>query len=146
MTLGSRALDSFVQDLKYALRALRKAPAFTAVAALALALGIGANTVLFSVISFSLLRPLPYPDSDRLVVLNESAPNFPAMSVSYPDFRDWEAQSKDLFDSFGAARRESFNLTSGGEAERAIGRMVSAGLLPVTSVRPLLGRLFSADD
>src|SRR5881394_1420389 len=118
-----RWMDSFVQDVRYGIRSLRKAPAFTAIAALALALGIGANTVLFSVISYSLLRPLPYPEPDRLLILSERAPNFPNMSVAYLNFIDWEGQAKDLFSSFGATRRESFNLTTGGEPERVLGRM-----------------------
>src|SRR4029077_8081158 len=91
-----RGMESFVQDIRYGVRSLRKAPAFAAVAALALALGIGANTVLFSVISFSLLRPLPYPEPDRIVVFNETAPNFPESSVAWLNYLDWKSQVGDL--------------------------------------------------
>ncbi len=139
-------MDSFVQDLRYGVRSLRKAPAFTAVAALTLALGIGANTVLFSVISFALLRPLTYPEPDRIVVMNETAPNFPAASVAWPNFLDWKAQSAGLFSGFAASRRESFNLTGEGEPERVLGRMATAQMLPLTGVRPLLGRFYTEEE
>jgi len=139
-------MESFVQDIRYGVRSLRKAPAFTAVAALALALGIGANTVLFSVISFSLLRPLPYPEPDRIAVFNETAPNFPESSVAWLNYLDWKPQVGDLFTHFAAGRRDSFNLTSDGEPERVIGRMVTAELLPLTGVRPILGRFYTAEE
>src|SRR5882724_4848478 len=86
MTFAARGMDSFAQDLKYAVRSLRKAPGFTIVAALALALGIGANTVLFSVISFALLRPVPFPDPDRLVIINQTAPTFANSSCSWLNY------------------------------------------------------------
>ena len=142
----SATMDSLIQDLRYGLRSLSKAPAFTAVAVLALALGIGANTVLFSVISFALLRPLPYPDPDRLVIINETQPNFPASSCAWLNYLDWKAQSGDLFSYLAASRRESFNLTSDGEPERVLGRMATSDLLPELGVKPLLGRLYGPDD
>ena len=140
-------MQSFALDLRYGIRSLRKAPAFTAVAVLALALGIGANTVLFSVISFALLRPLPYPDADRLVLLIEHMPTFPEASVAYLNFVDWKAQLPSrLFSGIAAVRRESFNLVGDGEPERILGRMASADLLPELGVQPQLGRLFGAAD
>jgi putative ABC transport system permease protein len=141
-----RGMESFVQDIRYGVRSLRKAPAFTAVATLALALGIGANTVLFSVISFSLLRPLPYPEPDRIVVFNETAPNFPESSVAWLNYLDWKSQVGDLFTHFSAGRRDSFNLTGEGEPERVLGRMATAELLPLTGVRPILGRFYTAEE
>ena len=135
-------MDSFVQDVRYGIRSLRKAPAFTAIAALALALGIGANTVLFSVISFSLLRPLPFPEADRLLLISEHMPSFPEASVAWLNFADWKAQlPPDLFSHFAAVRRESFNLVGDGEPERVLGRMASADLLPEFGVQPVLGLL-----
>jgi putative ABC transport system permease protein len=144
---ASRAMDGFVQDLKYAVRSLRKAPGFTAVAVLALALGIGANTVLFSVISFSLLRPIPFPDPDRLVIINQTAPTFENSSCAWLNYVDWRAQAGGLFTRFAAERRDSFNLTGeGGEPERILGRMATAELLPALGIRPVLGRVFGPDE
>jgi putative ABC transport system permease protein len=145
-SLWTAKVDTLRQDLRYGLRSLRKSPGFTAVAVLALSLGIGANTVLFSVISFALLRPVPFPDPQSVVVLNETAPNFPRSSCSWLDFLDWRAQAGDLFSRFAASRRESFNLTSSGEPERVLGRMATADLLPLTGVQPILGRLYGPDD
>jgi putative ABC transport system permease protein len=139
-------MESFVQDIRYGVRSLRKAPGFTAVAALALALGIGANTVLFSVISFSLLRPLPFPEPERIVIFNETAPNFPESSVAWLNYLDWKAQVGDLFARFAAGRRDSFNLTSEGEPQRVAGRMATAELLPLTGVQPFLGRFYSEEE
>src|SRR3954466_3741222 len=139
-------MDSFVLDLKYALRSLRRAPGFATVAVLALALGIGANTVLFSVISFALLRPVPFPDPDRVVVINQTSTTLPVISVAWLDYLDWKAQAGDLFTRLGAGRRESFNLTSSGEPERVQGRMLTAAGLPLAGAQPALGRLFGPED
>src|SRR5512132_2028453 len=97
-------------DLRFALRQLRKSPGFTFVAILTLALGIGANTAIFSVIYAVLLRPLPYPDSDRLVILTETDANQPQISVSFPDYLDWK-RDQTTFDEIAISRRESFNLS-----------------------------------
>ncbi|HZX95916.1 MAG TPA: ABC transporter permease [Myxococcales bacterium] len=139
-------MESFVQDVRYGLRSLRKAPGFTAIATLALALGIGANTVLFSVISFSLLRPLPFAEPDRILIMNETAPTFPEMSVAWLNYADWKAQVPPIFSHFAAMRRESFNLTGEADPERVLGRMATADLLPLTGVKPLLGRYFSEEE
>src|SRR5919108_5991920 len=144
---AARGVDSFVQDLKYAVRSMRKAPGFTAVAVLALALGIGANSVLFSVISFSLLRPIPFPDADRLVIINQTAPMFEKASCSWLNYVDWKAGVGGLFTHFAAERRDSFNLTGdGGEPERILARMATAELLPALGVRPVIGRVFGPDE
>ena len=89
-----------MNDLRYALRLMLNQPGFTAVAVLTLALGIGANTAIFSVVNAVLLRPLPYAESQRLVWLSETGPNFPTMSVSYPNFIDWRAQQT-VFEQIG---------------------------------------------
>src|SRR4051812_2208516 len=140
-------MESFVQDIRYGIRSLRKAPVFTAIAALALALGMGANTVLFSVISYSLLRPLPFPDPDRIVLLTEHMPTFPNASVAWLNFVDWKAQLPDnLFSHLTASRRESFNLIDGGEPERVLGRMVTSDFFSEFGAQPALGRFYGPDE
>src|SRR5436190_4438587 len=148
MTLAARReFDGFVQDLKYALRSLRTAPGFTAVATVALALGIGANTVLFSVISFALLRPIPFPDADRLVIVNQTSPTFANSSCSWPNYVDWKAQVGRFFTHFGAERRDNLNLAGeGGEPERVLARMATSEILPGLGIKPVLGRLYGPDD
>src|SRR6266513_825348 len=103
-----------MNDLRFAFRQLLKNRGFTAVAVLTLALGIGANTAIFSVVNAVLLRPLPYPESERLVWLSERGANFPTMSVSYPNFIDWRAQQT-VFDYLGVYNWGSYNLTGSGE-------------------------------
>jgi hypothetical protein len=111
-----RWLDEFLQDLRFAIRTLRKSPGFTIVAILTLALGIGANTSLFSVVNTVLLNPVPYPHPEQLVMLHESKPNFRAGSISYPNFRDWQHDNHS-FSSMAVTRGTSFTLTGLGEAE-----------------------------
>src|SRR5579859_5618908 len=91
-------MGTLLQDLRYAVRMLVKSPGFTAIAVLTLALGIGANTALFSVVNGVLLSPLPYPQPDRLVALYSRTPNFDESSISYPNFLDWQRQNKTLSD------------------------------------------------
>ncbi|MEY2520450.1 MAG: hypothetical protein QOF24_2209, partial [Verrucomicrobiota bacterium] len=126
-----------------------KSPGFAALAILAFALGIGANTAIFSVVNAVLLRPLPYPHSERLINIRESTPTFPSGSVSYPNFLDWRA-SQHTFTDLALFRRESYNLSSvkGGTApERIGGCRVTANFLTVLGVPPQLGRDFTeADD
>ena len=99
-----------MKDLRFALRQLRKSPGFTFIAVLTLALGIGANTAIFSVIYAVLLQPLPYPDPDRLVILTETDSNQPQISVAYPDYVDWKRDNT-VFENLAVSRRESFNLS-----------------------------------
>ena len=140
-----RPLDDLWQDLRYALRGLRKQRAFTAVAVITLALGIGANTAIFTVINAVLLKPLPYEKPDQLVVLTETVLDRPA-GVSYQNFVDWRNQNT-VFDNVAALRpRESFNLTGAGESERLQGRLVSANFLSTLGIKPIRGRDFLAED
>ena len=140
-----RPLEDLSQDLRYALRGLRKHRAFTAVAVITLALGIGANTAIFTVINTVLLRPLPYERPDQLVVLMEMIADRPA-GVSYPNFVDWRNQSTSLENVAAVRNRESFNLTGAGESERLQGRLVSANFLSTLGVKPVRGRDFLAEE
>ncbi len=134
-----------MQDLRYALRTLRKSPGFTAVALLTLALGIGANTAIFSVVYGVLLRPLPYKDASRLIVLNETTPRVGTVSVSYPNFLDWRAQSRS-FSEMAAVCDVGFNLAGISQPENIHGEAVSPNFLSLLGVRPLLGRDFNASE
>ena len=138
-------MNTLLQDLRYSVRTLAKSPGFTAIAILTLALGIGANTALFSVVNGVLLSPLPYPQPDRLVALYSRTPNFDESSISYPNFLDWQRQNKTLSD-LAAWRSDSFNMTGSGEPERLRGEMVSADFFRILGVEPLIGRNFSAND
>jgi hypothetical protein len=117
-----------MNDLKFAIRQLLKNPGFTAMAVLTLALGIGANTAIFSVVNAVLLRPLPYPESERLVWVSERGANFPVMSISYPNFTDWLAQ-QNVFEHLGVYNWTSYSLTGDGEPVRLDVSRVSAGAL-----------------
>jgi putative ABC transport system permease protein len=140
-----RLLEDLLQDARYALRSLRKHPAFTVIAIFTLALGIGANTAIFSVINAVLLRPLPYRDADSLVTLTETVDGR-SIGVSYPNVVDWRNQNT-VFENLAAVRhRESFNLTGNGESERLQGRLVSANFLATLGVKPILGRDFASED
>ena len=135
-----------IADLKYALRQLLKSPGFTATAVLTLALGIGACTAIFSVVNGVLLRPLDYPEPERLVVLKETnLPDFPEFSVSPPNFIDWEKQLKS-FVSIAAFTGASLNLTGEGEPQRVVGVKATARYFEVYGVKPVLGRAFFAEE
>ena len=136
-----------MNDIRFALRQLRKSPGFTLVAVLTLALGIGANTAIFSVINAVLLRPLPYPEANRIVTLNESTPSQPEISISWPNFLDWKAESS-VFESLAVGRRESFNLSdvAGRGPERVSGFVVTAPFFKVIGLNPQIGRTFSEEE
>jgi putative ABC transport system permease protein len=135
------------QDLRYGARMLLKNPGFTAIAVLALALGIGANSAIFSVVNGLLLRPLPYKNPNQLVVIWENATHlgFPKNTPSPANFLDWQKQAT-VFDGMGAFAERTFNLTGVGEPERLEGRRVSANLFALLGVQPILGRSFVPDD
>ena len=144
----SNLLTDFIQDLRYAGRMQLKNPGFTIVAVIALALGIGANTAIFSVVNSVLLRPLPYKDPERLVMVWEDASKFgyPRDTPAVANFVDWRDQNT-VFEGMAAIADKSFNLTGTGDPERLEGRGVSANLFPLLGVDPQLGRTFtSAED
>ena len=138
-------MDSLLQDIVYSLRMLRKSPVFTVVAVLTLALGIGANTAIFSIFNAVLLNPLPYPHADRLVALGASKPNFENGSISYPNFRDWQRDSS-TFEAMAVFRDNLFSLTGVGEAEELPAELVSSDIFAMLNVKPVLGRLFAPGE
>jgi len=142
---GWNWLEDFLQDVRYALRMLRKRPGFAAVAVITLALGIGANTAIFSVVDAVLLRPLPYKDPGRLVFMLEDSPTVPGMSISMANFNDWRAMNG-VFESMFPYRTTTQNLTGEGDAESLRVRQVTAGLFPTFGVQPVLGRALTGDD
>ena len=110
-------MNTLWHDIRYGARMLVKNPGVTIIIIIALALGIGANTAIFSVVNAVLLRPLPYNESERLVLLNEKSPVLDEMSISYPNFLDWRAHNQ-TFEKMGVFNIASYNLTGAGEAER----------------------------
>jgi len=138
-------LEHLAQDLRFAFRVLTKNRGFTAVAILTLALGIGANTAIFSVVYGVLLQPLPYQDASRLVVLNETTPKVGTVSVSYPNFLDWRQQSHS-FSQMAAVHDVGFNLAGVTQPESISGEAVSPNFLSMIGVRPFLGRDFEASE
>src|SRR5271167_4687056 len=138
-------MESLIQDLKYAARMLLKSPGFVLIAVLTLALGIGANTALFSIVNGVLLRPLPFPSPNELVVVSEKSAIFDNFSISYPNFQDWQ-RSNSSFSSLVAYRNDDFSITGSGEAERVRVGMVSAGFFETLGVNPTRGRSFTADE
>ncbi|HXD34174.1 MAG TPA: ABC transporter permease [Pyrinomonadaceae bacterium] len=138
-------MTNLIKDLKYGVRMLLKNPGITLVVILALALGIGANTAIFSVVNAVLLRPLPFEEADRLVFLNETAKTMDEISVSYPNFTDWRNQNK-VFEKIGVYNRGSYNLTGAGEAERIVTAQMSADMFDALRVKPGWGRLYTNDE
>jgi putative ABC transport system permease protein len=142
-------IDNLLQDLRFGLRTLRQSPAFTAVAILTLALGIGANTAIFSVVHAALLRPLPYAQPDRLITLGEVRSQqalsgkltMGSWNAAYPDFLDWRAQSK-TFESLAGFNVDGFTLRGVGEPESVFAVQVTTNFLSTLGVKPFLGRDF----
>src|ERR1051326_8661892 len=134
-------MGALSQDLRYGFRGLVKNPGFACVAILTLALGIGANTAIFSVVSAVLLRPLPYKDGGQLVLMRETSRGVGEVSVSYPDFLDWRQQSCS-FSGMAAVHNLGFDLTAVDKPESIGGYGVSPGLLRMLGVQPLFGRDF----
>jgi len=139
-------LEVLLQDLRYGMRMLRRNPGFTIVAVITLALGIGANTAIFSVVNGVLLDPLPYPHPEQLITVHESKANFQYGSVSYPNFRDWQKNNR-VFTALAARRSYAFSLTGMGDAEQLNGLFITADLFPLLGINPILGRNVSpAED
>jgi putative ABC transport system permease protein len=140
-------MNTVLQDIKYAFRILRKNPGFTAVAVITLALGIGANTAIFSVVNAVLLRALPFKDAQQLVMIWETEPSGPGnlYPTTGPDFKDWLAQNK-VFQSMAAGTIDGATLTGSGEPLKLSGNAVWPGMFEMLGVQPLSGRTFAADE
>ncbi|MHC4696221.1 MAG: ABC transporter permease, partial [Planctomycetota bacterium] len=147
-------MRSIFQDVRFAFRMLAKTPGFTAVIVLTLALGIGANTAMFSVVNGIVFRPLAYPEPDRLVRLFTANRHLMAANrtkgwdrsnISASDFVDWRSQSRSFVD-MGICRYTSYNLTGGDRPERVIAARASAALLPVLGYDAKIGRIFGAEE
>src|SRR5687768_1528999 len=134
-----------LHDLRYALRQLHKNSGFTAVVVLTLALGIGANAALFSVVNAVLLKPLPFPDPEELVTIHQSKPNFETGAIPYPNFLDLQRDNQTL-SAIAISRSYGYSLIGMGEAQRVNARLISADYFKVLGVTPQLGRTFLAAD
>jgi predicted permease len=138
-------LESTRQDIYYGFRTMLQSPMFTAVAILTLALGIGANTAIFSMVNGVLLNPLPYPNADRIVCFYQQGRDFKNGSISYPNFLDWRNMNRS-FSQMAAYRSTWFNILGKAESEHVQGEMISAGFFEILHVTPTLGRSFTKDD
>ena len=142
---GFPFFEGLAQDIRFALRQLRKSWAFTATAAITLALAIGGNTVIFSIVNGVLLDPLPFPEPDQLVTLHESKPNFDRGSISYPNFLDWQKNNR-VFSAMAVARRYAFSFTGRGDAEQVNAEFIAGDFFRILGVQPILGRTFTAEE
>src|ERR1700690_2474600 len=140
-------MGTFMQDIRYGIRMLAKNPAFTVIAILTLALGIGANTAIFSVVNAELLRPLPFRDPGQLVGVATANARMRTVSgaISYPDFADWRAQNR-VFQNMAAYVDSSFALTGIEQPAHLQAARVSAEIFTFLGASPKLGRTFSPDD
>ena len=142
---GGNLLSDLWQDIRYAVRMLRKNPGFAAVVVITLALGIGANTAIFSFVNAVILNPLPFPDSDRLVVMRETNNDGAEISVSLLNFQDWQARSRS-FEELGGVQWVTFNLTGVDIPQRLAGQAVTLNYFSILGVQPQLGRIFSSEE
>ena len=142
---GLAPLETLLQDLRFAYRMLRKSSGFTTIAVLTIALGIGANSALFSFINGVLLNPLPFPNANRIVSMFQEKPNFPKGSISYPNFLDWRQDNRS-FESIAAYRWADGTIRGMGEPEEVHAQRVSATFFPILGVQPILGRNFAEDE
>src|SRR5688572_18113439 len=140
-----RAIEDLRRDVRYAVRTLSRTPGFTLAALLALAVGIGANTAVFSVVNGVLLRPLPYADPDPLVMIFTSRPHSGRGNASVAEFLDWKSASRS-FETLDAVDQSRFTLTGDGEAVQVSALSVTATFFETLKARPLLGRTFATGE
>jgi putative ABC transport system permease protein len=144
-SLRARWFDALTADVRYALRALRINPGFTAVVMLTLALGVGATTAIFTVVDAVMLKPYPYPDMERIMILREAVRGGQELSVSWQNFQDWHDQNQ-VFEQFGVYRPMVMNLTGGDQPERVVSTLVSSEVFKAVGMQPAIGRAFAADE
>jgi len=135
-------MDTLIKDIRFGIRSLLRQPGFAAVAVITLALGIGINAALFSVVNGVLLNPLPFPEPEQLVTFDQSKPNFETGAIPYPNFLDLQKENQ-TFSAMTILRSQSFSLLGSGEPERVSGRYVSADFCVVFGIKPILGRAFA---
>jgi putative ABC transport system permease protein len=138
-------MEKLIQDLRYGIRTILKQPGFTAIAVMALALGIGANTAIFSVVNAVLLRPLPFANPNGIMMVYNTAEKEDSFSVTYPDFIDWR-ENQQSFQQLAAYSTRDFTLTGTGDPVRLRGAMVTSELFPILGVQPKLGRFFRPEE
>ena len=140
-------MNTLIQDIRYGLRGLLRQPGFTLIAVLSLALGIGANTAMFSLVNAVLLKPLQFSEPDRLVVIWENNPSIGAVrdDVAVANFVDWKTQNK-VFDEMAALSFRSFNITGDGEPEKVMAYGATANFFPLLGATPALGRNFLPEE
>src|SRR5262252_8397446 len=138
-------MTTLSQDLRYAIRMLLKSPGFTAIAICTIALGVGVNTALFSVVNGVLLNPLPYSESGQLVAVYASTAGIDHAPITYLNFLDWQTDTQ-TFASMAAYRNQDYNFIGPTEAERLSGYMISADFFAVLGTKPVIGRTFNSDD
>src|SRR5580693_3535862 len=138
-------MGTMMQDTKYAVRMLAKNPGFALIAILTLALGIGANTALFSVVNGVLLNPLPFASPSRLAAIHWKTPQFEQASITYPNFLDWQRDNR-TFEAMAAYREMDFSLTGYGDPQRLHGQQISAEFFPLLGIQPSLGRMFRREE
>jgi putative ABC transport system permease protein len=144
-SLRIRPVDAVRSDVRYALRTLRNNPGFTAVVMLTLALGIGATTAVFTVVDAVMLRPYPYADMPRIVVVTEAVRTGQVISIAWQNFQDWHAQNQ-VFEALGLYRGAVVNLTGGAQPERLIGSLASSDVFRAVGMQAVVGRTFTADE
>jgi putative ABC transport system permease protein len=144
-SMRARPVDAVTGDVRFALRALRKSPGFTAVVMLTLALGIGATTAIFTIVDAVMLRPYPYADMNRIMMLAESMRSGQTVSIAWANFQDWREQNQ-VFEHLGIYRGAVVNLSGGDQPERLIGSLVSSEVFKAVGLEAMIGRTFTADE
>ncbi|MDQ3175351.1 MAG: ABC transporter permease, partial [Acidobacteriota bacterium] len=138
-------MHNLLQDLRYAVRALLKNPSFALIAIVTLALGIGANTAIFSIVNAVLLRPLKYPDPEQLVLVTDTQPPSDETPADYAEYLDWREQAQ-IFQHLAAYFNTTFTLTGLGDPQQLWGARISANTLPTLGVNPIMGRGFRLEE